>query len=96
MVMSRQNKIQQTDMPHRFKPLSDEELEQMYLNTLIEYQADVALEIGYYKRLLEKPRSEKITYLLKNLIRLKGKEYWRSDIEIDRCGNAQEENSRAA
>ena len=60
-----------------------------------EEQASVALEIGYFKVLLERTNSAETRSQLADLIESMRNLYWKLDIKIDRERNEQK-NSRAA
>jgi len=66
------------------------EFDQMHIKGLIEEQADIAKDLGMYKRMLENPnlRADNKA-IVQNLQKLDERRYWLLDNEIERLCNEQ-------
>lgn len=66
------------------------ELDQWHIDSLIEEQADIAKDLGMYKRMLENSnlRADNRA-LVENLQKLDERRYWLLDNEIERLRNEQ-------
>ena len=71
------------------------ELDQWHIDSLIEEQADIAKDLGMYKRILENPnlRADNRA-LVKSLQKLDERRYWLLDNEIERLRSEQERPRR--
>lgn len=66
------------------------ELDQWHIDGLIEEQADIAKDLGMYRRMLENPSLRLDNRaLVKNLQELDERRYWLLDNEIERLRNEQ-------
>ena len=67
------------------------ELDQWHIDSLIEEQADIAKDLGMYRRMLENPdlRADNRA-IVENLQKLDERRYWLLDIEIERLRSEQE------
>ena len=77
-------------LPKRWGAIPWDSFDEWHVNNLIQEQADIALDLGLYKQMLENPNLRLDNRaLVVNLQELDGQRYWLLDNEIERLRNEQ-------